>query len=314
MDRKPRRVAAIGECMIEVYDAEPGRMVRGFGGDTLNTALYLARITAGRNIAVDYVTALGDDPFSDEMLAAWQAEGISTGLVPRLTSRLPGLYAIRTDDAGERSFHYWRSAAAARDLFHAPELGDIAAQLAGCALIYVSGISLSILDEISRRRLFDILGTARRAGARVVVDTNYRPRNWNSPDEARHWTVELFRRADLALPSAEDQDTLFGDADPAAAADRLHGLGVEEVVIKGGADPCFLSWPGGRTTVPPQPIGKPIDTTAAGDSFNAGYIAGRLLGRTPVEAARWGHAVAGTVVMHRGAIIPRDAMPALDTA
>ena len=312
MNATPRRVASIGECMIELFDDGSGKTVRGFGGDTLNTAVYFARVTAGRGFAVDYVTALGDDPFSDEMLAAWRAEGVGTELVARIPGRLPGLYMIRTTAAGERSFFYWRSAAAARDLFRAPDIDTIAARLVACALIYVSGISVSILDAASRERLFAILDDARRAGATIAADTNFRPRNWPSVEDARFWTEALFRRADIALPSSDDQRDLFGDATPEVAADRLHAIGVAEVVIKGGGDPSLLSWTGGRASIPPEPVGEPVDTTAAGDSFNAGYLAGRLLGQEPEDAARRGHKIAAAVVMHRGAIIPRDAMPSLD--
>src|SRR5690606_21743709 len=116
-----RRVAAIGECMIELTEAGggagggggEGTRRRGVGGDTLNTAVYMARLGAAAGIAVDYVSALGDDPFSDALVAAWEAEGIGTRLVARLPGRLPGLYAIRNEPNGERSFWYWRSASTA---------------------------------------------------------------------------------------------------------------------------------------------------------------------------------------------------------
>ncbi len=103
-------IACIGECMIELTQGTGNQLTRGFGGDTLNTAVYLARL----GMSVDYVTALGDDPFSDEMIAAWQVEGIGTGRVLRIAGKMPGLYAIRTNTAGERSFYYWRDSSAAR--------------------------------------------------------------------------------------------------------------------------------------------------------------------------------------------------------
>jgi len=86
------RVACIGECMIELSEHADGSLTRSYGGDTLNTALYMARL----GTPVDYVTALGDDGWSDEMLAAWKAEGIGTAKVLRLPGRLPGLYVIQT--------------------------------------------------------------------------------------------------------------------------------------------------------------------------------------------------------------------------
>jgi 2-dehydro-3-deoxygluconokinase len=89
-----RPLAAIGECMLELSEHPDGRITRAFGGDTLNTAVYLARL----GVPVDYITALGDDPWSEEMLAAWQAEGVGTASVLRLEGRLPGLYIIQTDE------------------------------------------------------------------------------------------------------------------------------------------------------------------------------------------------------------------------
>ena len=90
------RIACIGECMLELSGAAHGRMTLSFGGDTLNTAVYLARL--GRS--VDYLTALGDDPYSDWMINEWQAEGVGTNSVLRVPTLLPGFYAIRTDARG----------------------------------------------------------------------------------------------------------------------------------------------------------------------------------------------------------------------
>src|SRR6201992_2105483 len=106
------RVASIGGCMIELRQATDGQLSRGYGGDTLNTAVYLARLGG----AGDYVTALGDDPLSDEMITGWAAEGVGIGRVARLAGKLPGLYLIQTDPRGERRFYHWRENSAARSL------------------------------------------------------------------------------------------------------------------------------------------------------------------------------------------------------
>src|SRR6267142_7270115 len=104
------KVACIGECMVELKQADVGLFSRGYGGDTLNTAVYLARLGVG----ADYVTALGDDSLSDEMIAGWAAEGVGTGRVARLRGKLPGIYLIETDQRGERRFFHWRESSAAR--------------------------------------------------------------------------------------------------------------------------------------------------------------------------------------------------------
>lgn len=299
------RVAAIGECMVELSPRAGGLLGLGFGGDTLNTAVYLARL----GVATDYLTALGDDQYSDRMLAGWRAEGIGTGLVPRLPGRLPGLYLIEIDDAGERRFSYWRDRAPARELFALPQTPEIVAALPGYDLVYLSGISLSLYGDAGRAVLFDALDAARAAGARVVFDGNYRPRNWSSVAEARAAMTAMLERADIVLTSAEDERAVHGDGDARATARRLRDRGIGEIVVKQGSEGALVADPSGDTHLPATPQGPVVDTTAAGDSFNAAYLAARLAGRGPIPSAEAGHVLAGAVVGHPGAIIPRDAMP-----
>lgn len=298
----PPRVASIGECMIELSAAPGGLLARGHGGDTLNTAVYLARL----GVAVDYVTALGDDPWSEEMLAGWAAEGVGTGLVVRLAGRVPGLYMITTDAAGQRQFHYWRDSAPARQLFDLPETQRIAAALADYDALYFSGISLSLYGVQGRERLFGALDGARQQGRRIVFDTNFRPRGWPDRAVAQAAYRMALRRADLIMASTEDLSLLFADggaAELAAAAERT------EVVLKLSEPAVRIQHRGRQQTVRAEPVANVIDTTAAGDSFAAAYLAARLAGAEPIEAARCGHRLAGAVVQHRGAIIPRTAMP-----
>jgi len=300
------RIASIGECMIELSETADagGQMRRTFGGDTLNTAVYLARSLGDTPASVHYVTALGDDPFSAEMLAAWQDEGIDTKLAFRLPGRLPGLYIIRTDAAGERSFHYWRSAAAAREMLRAEQAETLAGALAGFDLVYLSGITLGILDGESRQRLFALLAALNHTGCRIAFDTNYRPRLWQSRAEAQDAVTRVVALAAIALPTFDDEAALFDDSDPQATARRLHGLGVGEVVVKCGGSPCLVSLRGKPSWVTGETVARPVDTTAAGDSFNAAYLAARLGGEAPQAAAAAGHRLAARVIAHKGAIIP----------
>jgi len=297
------KVACIGECMVELRQAPGGLFSRGFGGDTLNTAVYLARL----GVPIDYVTALGDDSLSDEMLLGWQAEGVGISRVARLKGKLPGIYMIETDAKGERKFFHWRESAAARRLMDLPGTDAILQSLAGYDLVYLSAITLSIYDEAGRARLLDGLRAARDGGARVAFDTNFRARGWPDLDVARTVYAQAFGIADIVLASTEDLLPLY----PAESNDRLMGrIPAAEVVLKLAEPKSIIRAQGAAEAVTAGPVMKPVvDTTAAGDSFAAAYIAARLDGADPVAAARAGHALAGVVVCYPGAIIPREAMP-----
>ena len=299
------RMVCIGECMVELSERADGTIGRAFGGDTLNTALYLARL----GVPVDYATVLGDDPFSDEMVAAWRKEGIGTDLVLRLRGRLPGLYLIRTDAAGERTFFHWRDSAPVRDLFAAPGLATVTDAVMQAGLIYVSGITLSLFAGAARETLFALLRQARDAGARIAFDTNYRARGWPDPVAARQAYEQAFSLSDIVLAGVEDLAPVFGFADPHDAMALLRAAGVAEALIKLADPACHVMNADGDDLVIADPVAAVVDTTAAGDSFAAGYLAARAAGRHPIDAARAGHRLAGVVIGHRGAIIPLASMP-----
>lgn len=303
-----KRIACIGECMIELFEdaaSGPGSMRRTYGGDTLNNAVYLARELARGQARVSYVTVLGDDPYSAEMLEGWAVEGIDTSLTERLPGELPGLYIIRVDARGEREFLYWRDRAAARQLFMTDGAADSLAALAGFDWLYFSGITLAILSAGGREKLLDLCRTIRKTGGQVVFDSNFRSRLWPDREKAREVIGEAWRHASVALPTFEDEAALFGDANAMATIARLRDAGCGEIAVKRGAEPCIVMANGVMSEVAAEPVSRVVDSTAAGDSFNAAYIGARVSGRPPFEAAKAGHALASRVIAHRGAIIQR---------
>jgi 2-dehydro-3-deoxygluconokinase len=298
--------------MIELRHLGEAQLELAFGGDTFNTAAYLVRAGRPFGLKVDYVTAVGDDPYSESMRAFFASEGVGTELVSVLKGRLPGLYAIRTDARGERTFYYWRREAAARDMFTGAPGEALAEALAGYDWIYLSGITLSILDDAACERLTGALDRARARGGRVVFDSNYRARGWPSVEATRAAFAEILKRVDVALPTFSDERSVWDDADPRATIDRLHAAGVREVAVKNGEAVALAS--DGKTLfqIAAEPVAHVVDTTAAGDAFNGGYLAARIAGFDIERAVRAGHRLAGAVVQHRGAIIPAEATPTLE--
>ncbi|WP_320750920.1 2-dehydro-3-deoxygluconokinase [Enterobacter roggenkampii] len=306
-----KKIAVIGECMIELSQ-KGAEVSRGFGGDTLNTSVYIARQVAPEALTVNYVTALGTDSFSQQMLEAWQSEHIDTSLIQRMENRLPGLYYIETDDTGERTFYYWRNEAAAKFWLESEDAAAICEALSTFDYLYLSGISLAILSPTSREKLLSLLRECRANGGKVIFDNNYRPRLWASREETQQVYQQMLQYTDIAFLTLDDEDALWGEKPVEDVIARTQAAGVSEVVIKRGAEPCLVAITGEAVVeVPAVKLAKEkvIDTTAAGDSFSAGYLAVRLTGGTPEAAAQRGHLTASTVIQYRGAIIPREAMP-----
>ncbi len=285
------RIVFIGEAMVEL-SSNGGQSLAGYGGDTLNTAIHLARM--GHDVA--YLTALGSDESSAELKAKWTAEGLDTSLVLQHPTRSTGHYAIANDANGERSFSYWRDSSAAREMFSLPGIDTALAAAAKADLIAYSLITLAILPEAARAQLLTLK-------PRLAFDGNYRPGLWPNATCAASARDAAISRASIGLPTLEDEMQISGESSAEDVARYWQSLGCAETVVKMGAKGCLL--PDGDIIPPPQVL-SPIDTSGAGDAFNAGYLHARLSGATPQEAAQEGHRLAGWVVMRPGAIPPHD--------
>jgi len=295
-------IASIGECMIELSGGQASNWRMGFAGDTFNTLWALHALSGDR--PATYVSAFGDDPFSRDQIDFLATHGIGIGSSPVISGARPGLYAITLTGA-ERSFTYWRGDAAARQLASDPV--KLTKSLEDQSLVYFSGITLAILDTQGRKVLLEALATARSAGSLVAFDPNYRPRLWPSREAAQVAITEALGVTDIALPTYPDEETLFGDETPAATAARL-AQQVGEVVVKNGEQPALIVAGGASESIEAVHVPSPLDTTGAGDSFNGGYLAARLAGFAPAEAAKRAHRVAAAVVQVRGALAPFEVL------
>ena len=288
-------VLVVGEGMVELSSAAPNCLWRmGSGGDTLNTALHLARL----GCEVSFASVLGSDPFSLEMRESWIREGLNVDTVLTDPQRTAGLYAIHTDDKGERSFTYWRRESAARYLFEHPDIARVEAAAERADLLIFSLISLAVLPPEGRQRLIDLAKRAVQRGGKVAFDGNYRPALWDNLTGARRARDAAIALCEFGLPTLDDERAIDGPADPEQVAARWARGGAKEVVVKLGAKGCLTA---GGLVAPPVSL-KPVDTTGAGDAFNAGYLHARLNQEGVVAAAKAGHKLAAWTVMQHGGI------------
>ncbi len=293
----------IGECMVELRGAGEGLYGRAFAGDAYNTAVYLKR--SAPDLEVQFLTATGDGGLSGEMRQAWTQEGVGEALAFRVRGAEPGLYMIELDAQGDRQFHYWRSASAARSWLRELVKVGGADKLAGADLVFLSAISLAILSDDDRAEAVALIASLKGRVGRIAFDTNIRPALWRDMFAARTAIEPILRVADMVRASRDDAVALFGESDPRRQIEALRGAGTRELVLTLDAAGCMLSAEGAEAVLP-APATMVKDTSGAGDSFNGAYLAARLAGRSPLEAAQAGLNLAARVVTWPGAVVPAD--------
>lgn len=306
----PKSIAIIGECMVELSGQPFTAMQQNYGGDSMNTAIYLKKL-AGNEVNVNYVSAMGTDPLSRALIEKWQAHHINTDNVLLSHNKQPGLYMIQNDVSGERTFQYWRSDSAAKYLLQHTDFKKVLTSLAEVDAIYLSGISLAILAEQDCHTLLSHLALLKQQGIKIIYDSNYRPALWSSKMHCHLANNKAYALADLALVTFDDEAQLWGDSNVTQCTERLHQQGAHEVVVKLGADGCQYSKKHLDNSISVElfstvKIANVVDTTAAGDSFNAGFLAQWLTEQPIKQCAQAGNLLAAQVIQKRGAIVEID--------
>ena len=293
------KILSIGECMAEFSpDEQLGKFNLGFAGDTFNTAWYIANNHADVNSA--YFSKVGDDELSDQMLKFMSDNQVDTTYIKKVAGSTIGLYLISLVN-GERTFSYWRNKSAAT--FLGQNVDDVGNAMKKQDMIYFSGITLAILDQNSRKNLFSCLKSARRAGKKIAFDPNLRPKLWNDKKEMCDVIMAGANLSDIILPSFEDEATWFLDADPMSTLARYQNVGAETVVVKNAGDPVSFWSQHGTGTYLVESVEKIIDSTAAGDSFNAEILVGLLREIPLADAINNAANLAKKVLMGQGALV-----------
>jgi 2-dehydro-3-deoxygluconokinase len=224
-----KRIACIGEAMIELsMDGDQAHLA--VAGDTLNTAIYLKR--SWPDVTVDYVTCLGQDMLSNRIVEFIAANDLGHANIQRIAHKSPGLYAINTAPDGERSFTYWRGDSAARQMFSDADF-RVLEQFDG---LYLSGITLAILPQNIRLALLEWLYAA---PVQVIFDSNYRAHLWEDRATAQKIIAAFWQRADIALPSIDDEMDVFGETE-AQVAQRFFTQAKSGALKRGARGPLSL--------------------------------------------------------------------------
>ena len=273
-----------------------------FAGDVVNFSVYLKRLY--RDSSVQLLSAIGNDSISQKMYDFLSNAGIDTALVARSQSKTIGLYTVENDDLGERSFTYWRSDSAARKMFYLINEKLLANAITRANYLYFTGITLAIIDQPSRERLFSLADQFIKDNKHVIFDPNYRPHLWHRAEDALDQINRGYQSCNILLSSFQDEQTLWKSNTSGEALSNLLRFQIDEIVLTNGPGVILGSVNGSGYQIDPVKPAAIIDTTSAGDGFNAGYIASRHAGKSPetsiIEASRQ----ASLIVASAGAIIP----------
>jgi 2-dehydro-3-deoxygluconokinase len=303
-------LVCLGEAMVEFnqWRDEPTRYSAGFGGDTSNCAIAAARIGAKSG----YITQLGDDVFGQQLLALWRDEGVDSAGVRVVPDTETGVYFVTHGPQGHAFTYRRRNSAASR-----MSAGDAAfmpclQQTTRARTLHVSGISQAISSS-ARDAVFAAIALARGHGVRVSYDLNFRPRLW-SVEAARPVVERTVAMCDIFLPSVDESALLAGTRTPQEALQWAHGLGAPTVLLKLGAEGCWVSQRGGPVTqLPPHRV-QPVDATGAGDCFAGCLLARLAAGDDLVTAARAANVAAALSTLGFGAVAPLPTWPQVQAA
>ena len=288
-------VVAIGEAMVEFnqQDADTGRYLAGFGGDTSNCAIAAARMGARSA----YLTQLGDDVFGDELLALWRREGVDTRGVRRLAGGETGLYFVTHGSDGHR-FSYRRTGSAASRMSPTTITAGV---IESARWLHCSGISQAISTSACDT-VFEAIARARAAGTRVSYDLNFRPSLWPAPHALAIARATL-AQCDLFFPSVDEIGALTGLSTPEGIVRWSHDQGATMVALKLGAAGCMVSSAAGARHVAAYPV-QPVDATGAGDCYAGALLARLSAGDELPDAARAANVAAALSTQEYGAVAP----------
>ena len=298
-------IVVMGECMLELSPTDTGFYKPSFAGDVYNTAVYLKRILA-EQADISILTAIGNEHLSEQMLSTFKQEKLNTTFVSRVADKEIGAYLIQISAEGERSFSYWRDSSAAKVMMSNLADDQQARLIAETDIFYFTGISLAILTPEDREIFWQLLAKLKAAGTRIVFDSNYRAKLWSSKQEAVKQFEYAFTYSDLVFPGMEDFTCLYGINNYQAIADYLKPFNIAEIIIKNGVEPMLSISRAGQSYQAVTKVENVVDTTSAGDSFNAGYIVAKYHGLLSEQAMAYASKLAAVVIQHRGAIIDNE--------
>ncbi len=294
----------IGEVLIDFVATKPvsytevSAFQKCFGGAPMNTIVGAARL----GVASGAITVVGEDPFGQFILYELNKNGVDTSHVKVKKGVLTTIAFVANEPkTGERSFIFYRKPWVRGTSDSALTIHDIDFEyIKNAKIMHVSGFALS--QNPSRKAILAAVKYAKKEGVKVSFDPTLRLDVWGSEQTIRKLYGQMLRLSDVATFSKEEASFIFGTDNPEVAAKASLKCGLNIVGIKLGVDGALLMTKDGQKFLSPAFNVKAIDTTGAGDGWNAGLLVGILKGWNLETCVTVANAVGALVVTKRGAI------------
>ena len=291
-------VCSIGEAMIEISNIKNSSYSQSFAGDTLNFCNYLDK----KKLNAFFLSAIGKSEINQSLLDFVKSKNISTKYIKQINQFEIGLYLIKNKDNGEKQFFYWRDESAAKQYFNNIDFLNLYKELKNFDYIYFSGITLSIIHISKLNNFIKLLKLLKSKKIKIVFDFNIRPSRWNKKN-LNIFLDSVLKIVDICFLSGEDMNYWKNKNNIKSYEQIVRKYKIKHSIFRKNAEYTYVFLNKTRYVFKNKLIKKVVDTSGAGDGFNAAYLSNFIVNNDPVLALKAGSSLGSKIVMKKGAIV-----------
>ena len=291
-------VCSIGEAMIEISNINNSLYNQSFAGDTLNFCNYLDK----KKLNAFFLSAIGKSEINQSLLDFVKSKKISTKYIKQINKFEVGLYLIKNKDNGEKQFFYWRDESAAKQYFNDIDFINLYKELKNFDYIYFSGITLSIIHVSKLNNFIKLLKLLKSKKIKIVFDFNIRPTRWNKKN-LNNFFDSVLKFVDICFLSGEDMSYWKNKNDIKSYEQIVRKYKIKHSIFRKNAKFTYVFLNKNKYVFKNKLLKKVVDTSGAGDGFNAAYLSNFIVNNDPVLALKAGSSLGSKIVMKKGAIV-----------
>ena len=290
-------ICSIGECMIEMTNVEKELYNYSVAGDTLNFTSYLDQSIFNKF----YLTAIGTSDINKGVISFFKKKKINTNLVKKISSKEIGLYLIKNTKRGEKKFYYWRDDSAANFFFNHINKSLFINKYT-FDYIYLTGITLSILDFKNIDKFITNLSVLRKKNSKIIFDFNIRIKRW-SKKNLNLYLNKILPNVDILFCSGEDLVCWKKNNNIKTFQYILKKFNIYHAIYRKNEEYNYSFYKNKKYMIKNKPIKKVVDTSGAGDGYNAAYLSSFIISNNPQVALNEASKIGAKIVMKKGAIV-----------